>query len=276
MNRSHLLKLLVGLLATGYGPSYAETNTYASDLARLEKVEKESIQADLRTEDAARTIAAAYQELFGNVDALSVKDRPDILKTMFAAASTTALHTNSSSHANTMRTYYDLLKSAGYPDIAWGAGVYGAYVAAEEFEAASQFAALNPDLKVAPLPATIEQLASGARQEWNVSPSGDRLVSSESGIPSGAYLIVVSSIHCHFSLDSMRALAKSSELGKLSQRMKWLMRIDRGTNFAEVAQWNHQHPSFRFSVPKKYKEWTEITSWDTPTFYFFNDGRLVY
>jgi hypothetical protein len=74
----------------------------------------------------------------------------------------------------------------------------------------------------------------------------------------------------------MRALEHFPDLEKLNGRTKWLMRVERRMDFASVAQWNTEHPQFQFSIPKKYASWTDITSWDTPTFYFFNGEKMVY
>jgi hypothetical protein len=272
----HFIRFFAALLMASSGLSYAEVNPYADNLKRLQQIAKDAFWADLPNEEAASRVSAAYRTLYGNVDAQSIKDRPDILKMMFEASNTAAFYTDNTVYANEMQRYFDLLKSAGDIDTARGVAVHGAYVAAEEFEAAAQFAAQNPELNLTPVPAVLNQTAQGALQEWHIAPANGKLFASEFVMPRGPYLIVASSIRCHFSLDSMRALEHFPDLDNLNGRTKWLMRVERRMDFASVAQWNTEHPQFQFSIPKKYAGWTDITSWDTPTFYFFNAGKMVY
>lgn len=260
----------------GAGKTSAVADNYAERFDRLKRVAADNFKADLPTKEAADHIAATYRSFFGNVDLSSIKDQPEMLKYIFDASSMAAYYTDDAYHAKKMHLYFDLLNSAGFMEMARGADVYGAYVAAEEFETAAQFAATHAYINIRPLPAIAAQQTNDGLQEWRLEADGSKLSSSTFALPLGPYMMVASSVNCHFSLDSMRALQDFPDLGRLRGRSKWLMRIERSTNFAEVAQWNDAHPDFQFSIPRKYANWTDISHWDTPTFYFFNNAKLVY
>lgn len=276
MNRSVSIRLLCICLLLGAGTAFGAVNDYAKRFDRLKQVEADNFNAELSPKEAADRLAASYLSLFGNVDVTSVKDQPEMLKALFDASGMVGFYTDDAYYAKKMHQYFDLLTSAGSDEMSRGAKVYGAYLAAEEFDAATRFSGAHPDLDVRPLPVIFAQQASSGLQEWIIGADGKKLSSATFTLPPGPYMMVASSMHCHFSLDSMRALQSFPDLGRLSGRSKWLMRIDRSTDFTEIAQWNNTHPKFQFSIPRKYATWTDISHWDTPTFYFFNNAKLVY
>ena len=276
MNRAVSIRLLCICLLLGTGTAFAAVNDYAERFDRLKKVEADNFKAELPPKDAAARLAASYLSLFGNVDVTSVKDQPELLKSLFDASSMAGFYTDDAYYAKKMHLYFDLLKSAGSDETSRGAKVHGAYLAAEEFEAATRFSATHPNLNILPLPVIAAQQASSGLQEWIIEADGKKLSSATFTLPLGPYMMVASSLHCHFSLDSMRALQGFPDFDRLSGRSKWLTRIDRSTNFAEIAQWNNTHPKFQFSIPRRYATWTDISHWDTPTFYFFSNAKLVY
>lgn len=254
----------------------AEVNNYAGRIDRLRQVASHDFKADLPTREAADNIARAYLALFEDVDLASVQGQPETLKALFEASDLAAFYTDSAYHARKMQLYFDLLEAAGDNDPSRGANVYRAYLAAEEFTAAGEFAAAHPSLQLPPPPAIVAPPADGELQEWIIRAGGKELAAATFALPSGPYMLVASSVRCHFSLDSMRALKDFQDLDRLAGRSKWLMRMERQIDFARTAQWNQAHTAFQFSIPRNYPAWTAIDRWDTPTFYFFNSGKLVY
>lgn len=267
--------LWIGLLLAG-STSSAEVINYGERIERLKQVAAQDFKADLPTRQAADNITRAYLDLFGQVDLPSVEDQPEVLKSLFDAADLASFYTNSVDYARQMHQYFDLLKVTGDLDVSRGVKVHQAYLGAEDFTAAEQFAAAHAYLNLRPLPAVAAQQTASGLQEWIISADGNVLTASPFALPPGPYLMVAASIRCHFSLNSMRALQNFPDVGRLSGRSKWLMRIERSINFTETAKWNKAHAAFAFSIPRHYAAWADITHWDTPTFYFFNNGKLVY
>jgi hypothetical protein len=210
------------------------------------------------------------------VNSAVVKDEPASIRTLFDAASKAAFYANDAYHAQRMHQLFDRLKASGVVDIGRGADVYRSYIAAEEFAAARAFAARNPSLALTPLPDIHSQEVRGGLQEWRIASADGALSSAPFSLPPGPFMMVAASNHCHFSLDSMRALEGTPYLATLAPRTRWLLRIGRDTDFREIGQWNQSYPDFPLSVVRHATNWKQIDSWDTPTFYFFHNARLVY
>ena len=64
---------------------------------------------------------------------------------------------------------------------------------------------------------------------------------------------------------------KAAMLGKV----RWITPQDNRLSFEQIQQWNIEHPETRMSIVNLQKEWRDIDDWSTPTFYFFENGRLI-
>ena len=263
-------------IALAFNARIASADDYAERLQTLKQNATENFQADLTTRAASTSMAAAYQRLFADIALEPLQKQPEALRALFDAANMTAYYTDDIYHVGKMRQSFDLLHADGFIDLERAAEVYGAYLSAEAFDAAKQFAASHSYLHVRPLPTIHGQQDGEGLQEWRIEADGRRLVSTPFAFPDGPYMLVTSSIRCHFSLDSMRAMQRFADFDYLKSRTKWLMRIDKRIDFPEIATWNNTYPDFQFSIPRQYNRWTDISQWDTPTFYFFSDGELVY
>lgn len=277
MRRSSILKILA-LAAIGLAfPAGARAeNPYQKKYAQLVRVSDEISSATVPTTQMRRDIAAAYDALFHEVQPESVKGDIESLKILFDAANLTAFYSSQSSHAEQMEKYVSLLHDAGYVDMARGKDVYQAYIAAEAFSQARAFAEKYPHLTLPPLPTVIETSLGKTREEWVLDRTGESLASKQFSLPPGAFLIVVSSAQCHFSLASMAAIAKMADFHATQPRIKWLMRMERNFDAPALAKWNATYPTFRFSIARHPEAWSDITHWSTPNFYFFKDSVLVF
>nr|WP_315256828.1 hypothetical protein [uncultured Duganella sp.] len=263
-------------IALAFCAGIASADEYAERLQALKQIASENFKADLTTRAASASMAAAYQRLFADIALDPLQKQPEALRALFDAASMTAFYTDDLYHVGKMQQSLDLLHADGFIDLGRAADVYDAYLAAEAFDAAAQFAASHSYLHVRPLPVINAQQDGQGLQEWRIEADGRRLVAAPFVFPDGPYMVVTSSIRCHFSLDSMRAMQSFADFKYLKSRSKWLMRIDKTSDFSEIATWNKTYPDFQFSIPRRYRRWADISLWDTPTFYFFNNGTLVY
>jgi hypothetical protein len=92
----------------------------------------------------------------------------------------------------------------------------------------------------------------------------------------GAQVLVVSHPKCLFSQNARAFIEASAELSTLfSQHSTWIMPQDGNLYIEDVYQVN-QESLFPFHYVYKEKEWPEINRWDTPSFYFYKDGELMY
>jgi hypothetical protein len=249
---------------------------YADKFLQLKKIASENFKNNFTTNVAAENISLAYRERFGEVDIESFNYSDDDIRTIFDATSMAAFYKNDISFTKKMHLLYDKLKDGGVVDTARGLEVYQAYIASEQFEEANKFSETNTHLDFLPLP-KIEYLKKvGKIQEWSLSPGDGIWKNKNFSLPSGPYLIITSSPHCHFSVNSMEAIKNSQYYKALTHRMKWLMRVSRDIDFDEISVWNEKYQNFNFSIAKNYPSWEYIDNWDTPTFYFFSNTVLVF
>ncbi len=277
MRRSSFLKSLglafIGLAVPAAGKS---GNRYQNKYTQLVRISEEISSAPIPTAQMRHDVAAAYERLFHDVRAEGIEGDIESLKTLFDAANLTAFYSSQTLHVRQMEKYFSLLHEAGYVDLARGKDVYQSYIAAEAFSQARTFSETYPHLALSPLPTIVETPVGTALQEWVLDAIGTNMTSKEFSLPPGPFLIVVSSALCHFSLASMRAIAKMHDFRETHARFKWLMRMERNFDAAALAKWNAAYPDFRFSIARRADDWREITHWSTPNFYFFKDGVLAF
>jgi len=277
MRRTGFLKTL-GLALIGFSlPARAGTgNRYQDKYTQLVRLSEDISAAPIPTAQMRGDIAAVFDSLFSDVQLADIEGDTESLKILFDAANLTAFYSAQFVHAELMRKCFALLREAGYEDMARGRDVYQSFIAAEAFIQARAFADMYPQLALPPLPAVTETPIGTELQEWLLDRTGANMRGTEFSLPSGPFLIIVSSPHCHFSLASMGAIAKMPDFRKVQPRFKWLMRMERNFDAPWLAKWNAAYPQFRVSIARRASDWRAITHWSTPNFYFFKDGVLAF
>ncbi len=155
---------------------------------------------------------------------------------------------------------------------------YRALVAARMFREAAQWAKQYPDMKVAPLPELRDAVLpqAGTRTELHVSAVANVLERREVAPDMAPHIIAIGYPACHFSTRAVQALRADAQLtAALKGKMRWIAPQNRNFDFALLQKWNRDNPDARLTVAYREAEWTEIPNWHTPTFYFFNGGKLV-
>jgi hypothetical protein len=109
-----------------------------------------------------------------------------------------------------------------------------------------------------------------------ISDDSNLIERKEFKFPSGGFVIIVGAPLCHFSLEATEAIDSDILLSsRLAGRVRWIAPQSRGASFDSIRQWNEVHPNTKFSIAYQASEWPQISSWETPNFYFFRDGILV-
>lgn len=88
-------------------------------------------------------------------------------------------------------------------------------------------------------------------------------------------IVVVSSPLCHFSAAVGRAIASDRRLGLDFENSLWLVPPEGNLHLREIQQWNESHPGMDMALTYQWTDWSRIDGWQTPTFFFFHDGRVV-
>jgi hypothetical protein len=122
---------------------------------------------------------------------------------------------------------------------------------------------------------------SGIRQTslpsvLDVPSSGLKLVRKEFSLPRGGFIIAVGSPLCHFSENAINFMSNDQQIREsVAGKIQWVVPQDRSNDALAVRSWNQTHKAASFSMVYRSDEWSQIRSWETPTFYFFHDGLLV-
>lgn len=88
-------------------------------------------------------------------------------------------------------------------------------------------------------------------------------------------MLVIAHPQCHFSRYAVEMLTTDPEISKvLDAHIKWLAPQQREKNMRLFEQWNLLHPSAPISQAYKISEFPLVDIWETPTFYFFDNGAL--
>jgi len=156
--------------------------------------------------------------------------------------------------------------------------MYRNYLATRDFDSARLFLKKYPALDLPMLP-EISLLVSSEkveRFEWQVSAVGRTLAQREVFIPMGPFVLILASPQCGFSRTALHDIFSDKHLkGLISQRTRLMVPPDYNFDFSGVQAWNDLNPSMKMSIIDKRSDWPEIREWETPTFYFYRDRRLV-
>jgi hypothetical protein len=111
---------------------------------------------------------------------------------------------------------------------------------------------------------------------WNVDLKTKAIKEEKFALPKGTFVVVIGSPSCGFSRRAAEAIEHDDEMLRAMQgRIKWILSPGAWWGPDDMAEWNTAHPFARFSIPMLPKQLVQIDSWETPTFYVFNDGILV-
>jgi len=111
-----------------------------------------------------------------------------------------------------------------------------------------------------------------------LTPEGDtdRLDRRSVDVAGDRTVLVVAHPLCHFSVEAANAIEGDRELRDFfAARSTWIVPPDFRFHLAEVRNWNRLRPAFELGLVEDVDEWPWITTWDTPTFYFFEHGKPV-
>jgi hypothetical protein len=266
------LLLLCSSFATG-----ANDISDRSRVAQLEAVEKSLLQSEASATVVGREVVLAYERIFPKKvrqEILASQDRNSLLE-LFAAADLVEFYTGNPSFADHMRAAFDALEKIGAPQ--HPLRMYEAYISSEQFSNIQELLKQYPTLEAEPPPILIGDTSrEPGKKIWTVNFNNNEVRQRNFVLPQGLYIIVMFEPQCHFSENAATAMELDEKLkGLTTDKISWLARIDRNFGISEVRRWNYRHPDFPVTIASDINNWTELDSWGSPTFYFFNDGVLV-
>lgn len=254
--------------------SWADSQTAEQRLAALRKTEDAASRSNLPTRQMGKRIADHYHRLF--TDQANAGQSAVELQARFDAIQTWAFYTNDSDAVRKLRQTFNLLLTKDQGRRSNFKHMYAAYLSAEMLDEARAFLVRFPNKTIEPLPELRSESSGKNWTEWRVSQQTRTLVSQDADLPPGPFVIILGSPLCHFSVNAANDIAGNPDLmRKMESHSKWIARIDGNFSFSLFKQWNAEHPRQQFTLAHALQERESLDSWDTPTFYFFHDGKLI-
>lgn len=244
-----------------------------------------SINQDVRRDNSSK--AALLREYYdANLD---IYQRPELLidladkdvGLLFRAAYLAFFYGYQRAYLEDMRMDINVLSRKGSLPEKMVRDFYASLVAAREFGDAESFRRQHPLANMPAMPPVEDGVPLGnadptmlaLREEGN-----SRVFTREAAnvLGSGSWVLVVSHQLCHFSQNASRAIAADPVLGPLFRdHAQWVAPQESALAVSSLAKWNRDHPTMPIAIVYKQSEWPMVSSWATPTFYFFKDGRMV-
>ncbi|WP_215407775.1 hypothetical protein [Janthinobacterium sp. JC611] len=148
-------------------------------------------------------------------------------------------------------------------------------VAARLFDEAIDYKSNHPKI-LQEIPVLIDAGNFKAPTIMELTSDGKNLLRKEFIFPSGGFVVIVGSPFCHFSMNAMRVIMGDGGVAeKNSGKIRWIAPQDRSNNISALRNWNKLHPETPLSIVYRADDWPQLPSWETPNFYFFNNGVLV-
>lgn len=226
-------------------------------------------------------VAHEYQRFFSqyqNQKAIRHLSRTD-LKSLFKATITVVMHNPQSGlyQSDMARVFGELERRriAGPWADQWR---YELLIESRRFQEAHRFALKHPKAKLQPLPKITQNgpLPKGAPTELMIKTGKREIVRRPVDIKRGTRIVVVVSPFCHFARHGLSAVNADPVLRNVFMKHAiWLAPDTPPLAFNAYQRWDLQHPKEQIEITYSDREWSMISDWGTPTFYFFKNGKLV-
>lgn len=244
-----------------------------SVLDHIEAVRQQTSDAD----DVAKAMAFASEFQRAAAEAgywpFSAAELTDAeLISLFSATELTAFYTADPQHAAVLMAVFAELEKRGIATHTQTKNAYETLVQSQLFSQALLLRANHPWLEELP---RLQLTAAKGPSYWHdLGPGGLRLDGLD--ISSGSKIVVVAHPDCHFSQNAFLAIERDDALESVFQSHAMLLAPPpRVFELAKIRQWNTTHPSLPMSLAFSKAQWPITMSWETPTFYFYRNGKLM-
>ena len=229
--------------------------------------------------ERARAVDSAFLEEFSDLldsSKISVLSDDD-LRYAFSAASIAASATSDASITRVMRQVLDALSKRKLATRNDRVAYWGQLVMERRMDEANAYSRANPD-EALPLQPTIKgQGSTGSPAFLQPRDASHRVFDRVPvDVTKGARVIVVGHPYCHFTRNAVAAIDEQPKLSEaIGKVAMFIMPPRRTLDSTEAEDWNKAHPREVMHLVEHKTDWPMVDSWDTPTFYFLRDGRVV-
>jgi len=251
---------------------------------KLSPVEQNYIQLDkiIRDnsgrEDQAKLSSEAYERFFRTYQNSNYLEKASLrdVQALFMAADVVDFYRPSNQHVADLRLDFMELSRRKAQTQEQTSTVYSALYQAREFSELSKFFSEHPASGLPPPPYVSTISNSTDHSILKVSPDRNGLVHTHADIDKGSQILVIGHPLCHFTQNAAKAIDKNSSLKRIFEKDSvWVSPPDRNLDLSPFQDWNKKHPEFATSIGFAKTSWPEVKVWQTPTFIFMKDGKVV-
>jgi hypothetical protein len=223
-------------------------------------------------------LQAAYNELFS-----PLQDRHRLarlsseeLNILFTAANLTNFYAPSSTLVRDMSRDLRALETRGQVAPKQYSDMFRALVKLRLFDDANSLKREHPDAKVEELPLLELPPHNGAPRVLRLSEDGKKLVAESVDVNRATSIVAIGSPVCHFTQNAIKDIDANDRLrDEFERHAIWIAPQDDQIRSNEFVEWNRQHPHQQMRIAYREDEFTFVSSWNTPTFYFMRRGKVV-
>jgi len=256
-------------------------SAHDNELTRLESAYVEMSQVARKlagSDERDAAVASIYTAKFETVEVpsvlMSLSDRD--LQAAFRAASDASFYRPDGPAMNGLRNCYAELARRSIATQAQTRTVYEALFQARAFSDMSAFRdAHTADIVDAPVQVIGGESAAGLHRELSVIDARHLIVKNVR-VGGNPTIVVISHPLCHFSRWAAEAIEADPELSSIfDAHSTWVAPADRNLSLQPFVDWKSAHPHNPIGLVGTNAGWPEVQSWQTPTFLFFRNGKLV-
>lgn len=256
-------------------------------------------ETDPSTRQLALVYNKRYGELFSRLQTpknVAVFNSGDV-QALFQAAQSAAFYTVDPRYVRDMQLDLSELQKRGVASQLQYNLLYREFIDTRQFSEAQAIARTHPadsferygglhpgekiELvreKMAPVPDFHDATGPDLRTPTflSLSSNGRELIRRSVRVDAPAQIIVTISPDCEFAQGGIQAIEADPTLRSIIlNHTIWLIPPPATPTFESIARWNRSHPDVIMHLAYDMREWPMIDRWETPTFYFLRQGKLV-
>lgn len=157
--------------------------------------------------------------------------------------------------------------------------LHRAYIKSRDFERASTLEKTHPNLQFSNvLPVVLKDITQKHNSIFKLSSDNNELISGNVEFPTGDYLVIISSPICSPSNRFINWLNAPENIEFRNIITKNALFLTPPASSLFLNEWVDVNASLKpnhMVLATSKMDWQEIPLWDTPTFYFYKDGKLI-
>jgi hypothetical protein len=269
------MRILLATLLLGLAPLPDGLASEASERIRAFNEQLESI---VGVGEPRRTMLVSqfYRANLEDFDTHAAKDGD--LHDYFLAAVTASGLSHSKQAALDARAAFDELRLRNALTATDYRYMQGLYVGLRAFDEARRFHETNREnADLESLPRITTAPAFDRTRATVLEPVADGLLRRNLRMGKGSFVVVVSDPLCHFTQDAVADIQSDPVLKDyFSKNSSWLVPTGLGLQLPPIEAWNKHLPNYPMVLVDDVRTWKDIDYWGTPTFYFYENGKLVH